>query len=332
MPMQTERRDEVQLIDAETVHRLLDYPGLMHALAEAHREDPPLVDRALLQPAAGGQHGDEAFLVQPAWVPGRALGVKMATVMPRNATRAGNRPSIHAAYQLFDGDTGEPLAGIDGTALTLRKTAADSGLGSHLLAAAGPRVLLMVGAGALAPHLIAAHRAAHSSIEQVLVWNRGRDRRNTLVQQLRDGGARAEPVDDLASAVPEADIISCATAATRPLIRGQWLRPGQHLDLVGAFNPVMRESDDDCVRRASLFVDLRLTTVESAGDLVQPIASGVITAQDVRADLFELCRGEHAGRSTGDEITLYKNGGGGHLDLFTAEHCHRRHADARRLA
>lgn len=319
-------------IDADTVHRLLAYPGLIDALESAHREPPPLVGRTLLQPDADSTHGDESFLVLPAWIPGRVMGVKMATVIPANASRPSRLPSIHAAYQLFDGTTGVPLATLDGTALTLRKTAADSGLGCRLLARGDARVLLMVGAGAMAPHLVAAHHAARPSIERVMVWNRNADNRDRLVDELCAQGIDAGAVDDLTEAVPHADIICCATAATEPLIRGTWLQPGQHLDLVGAFDPGMRESDDDCVRRAELFVDLPLSTVESAGDLVQPLADGVIARDDIRADLFDLCQGRHPGRSSTDAITLFKNGGGGHLDLFTAEHCHGRaladHRDA----
>lgn len=322
----------MQLIDADSVHGLLDYPGLIEALEAAHRGPMPLMDRSLLQAAERTAHAGESFLVLPAWVPGRALGVKMATVVPRNAGRADALPTIHAAYQLFDGDTGRPTAVIDGTALTLRKTAADSGLGCRLLARRDVHTLLMVGAGALASHLVAAHRAARPALERVLVWNRTPAGRDALVQRLRADGIDAEGVDALGEAVPQADVISCATASTQPLVEGARLRAGQHLDLVGSFSPAMREADDECVRRAAVFVDVRATTVEVAGDLCRPIADGVIDADDVRADLFELCTGAHPGRGGGDDITLYKNGGGGHLDLFTAEHalrCYRRGDETR---
>lgn len=315
----------MQFIDAEAVRQHLPYPDLINALEAHHRNPPPLVGRSLLQPAPDSDHAEESFLVLPAWIPGRVIGVKMATVIPANAERGAGDPTIHAAYQLFDGANGVPLACIDGTALTLHKTAADSGLGSRLLARADASTLLMVGAGALAPHLIAAHRAARPSLNRVLIWNRTPARRDALVADLRAQGLDAAPVETPAAGVGEADIICCATAATEPLIQGAWLRPGQHLDLVGAFNPAMRESDDDCVRRAEIFVDLRLSTVDSAGDLVQPIAAGVMDREDVRGDLFELCTGAVRGRSGEEAITLYKNGGGGHLDLFTAEHCWRSH-------
>ena len=308
----------MHVIDAETVHERLHYPGLIEALERAHRDSPPWIDRTLMQAPDHGVHQGEAFLVLPAWFPGRAMGVKMATVIPRNAD--AGRPTIHASYQLFDGDTGEPRANIDGTALTLRKTAADSALGSRLLSRSDSGTLLMVGAGALAPHLIAAHQAARPSLHRVLVWNRTPHHRDSLVEALRAEEIDAEAVDSIADAIPEADIICCATGTMEPLIKGQLLQPGQHLDLVGSFNPSMRESDNDCVRRARLFVDFRASTVDAAGDLFHPITDGVIEESDVVADLFELCGGRQSGRGNEAEITLFKNGGGAHLDLFAAEH------------
>ena len=317
----------MHVIDAETVHETLIYPALIEALAEAHRDSPPQTGRVLMQAPDHSAHHGESFLVLPAWLPGRAMGVKMATVIPRNAEpaeRGEARPTIHASYQLFDGQTGAPVATIDGTALTLRKTAADSALGSRLLSRPDARVMLMVGAGALASHLVAAHQVARPSLRDVRVWNRTPRRRDDLVEALRAEEVEAEGVDDLAAAVAEADVICCATSSMEPLVHGAWLRPGQHLDLVGSFNPSMRETDDECVRRARLFVDWRPTTVEAAGDLFHPITDGVIAESDIEADLFELCGGQATGRRDDREITLYKNGGGAHLDLFTAEHLAKR--------
>ena len=308
----------MHVIDAETVHEHLAYPGLIEALARCHRDTPPSSERVLMQAPDHGVHQGESFLVLPAWFPGRAMGVKMATVLPHNVD--AGRPTIHASYQLFDGQTGEATANIAGSALTLRKTAADSGLGSRLLSRPDAGTLLMVGAGAMAPHLIAAHQAARPSLERVLVWNRTSANRDDLVEALHAEDIEAGGVDDLAAAVAVADIVCCATATMEPLIRGEWLHPGQHLDLVGSFNPSMRETDDECVRRARLFVDARASTVEAAGDLFRPITDGVIDESDVLADLFELCSGHHRGRSDATEITLFKNGGGAHLDLFAAEH------------
>ena len=176
----------------------------------------------------------------------------------------------------------------------------------------------MVGAGGLAPQLVRAHLAARPSINSVRIWNRSADRRDALVQVLADEIDTA-PVDDLAQAVAAADIVSCATMTTLPLIHGAWLQPGTHLDLVGAFTPDMREADDEAIRRARIFVDSRQTTVGEIGELMIPIAHGVITENDVLADHYQLCHGT-AGRTASDQITLFKNGGGGHLDLMTARH------------
>jgi ornithine cyclodeaminase len=309
----------MRVIHGESVHRLLDYALLVEALAAAHREAPPLIGRSLLIPPEGAGRAGEGFLVLPAWAHGRAFGVKMVTILPGNALLADGPTSVQATYQLFEGRTGQPVAVLDGTALTLRKTAADSGLGAKLLAREEVRNLLMIGAGALAPHLIGAHLAVRPSLERVLVWNRSAPRRDRLLAELAARGVPAEGADDLEAAIREADVISAATMATEPLVRGAWLKPGTHVDLVGAYQPTMREADDEAVRRARIHVDFRGSTVDEAGDLTQPLAAGVIGEADVLGDLFDLCQGRAPGRRTAEEITLYKNGGGSHLDLFSAE-------------
>jgi len=240
------------------------------------------------------------------------LGVKLVTVFPENPAR-GRRPSVQAVYVMFDGTDGRPVAIMDGTELTYRKTSADSALGSRLLSRPDSRTLLMVGAGGLAPHLITAHRQVRPSIDRVLIWNRTRSKAERLAAELG-----AEVADDLRQAIPGADIISTATMAPEPLILGDQLSPGTHLDLVGAFLPHCREIDDEVIRRATIFVDSRDAAVHECGDLVIPLRSGLITEDDIEADLFQLCRGDHPGRSHLDEITLFENGGGGHLDLMTA--------------
>lgn len=309
----------MRFLDAAAVLALSPFGPLIEALAEAHRQARPEIGRVLLSPAAETGHGEEGFLVLPAWAPGRVLGVKMASVFPQNVAAGEGLPTVQAAYQLFDGRNGRPLAVIDGTVLTLRKTAADSGLGAKLLAREDAEVLLMIGAGALAPHLIEAHRTARPSIRKFLIWNRSAERRDHLVAQLRDEGLAVEVADDREAAVRAADVICAATMATEALVAGAWLKPGAHLDLVGGFTPEMREADDEAVRRSSVFVDYRGSTLGEAGDLTQPMEAGVLSETDVLADLFDLCQGRHPGRRNEDEITFYKNGGGGHLDLFTAE-------------
>jgi ornithine cyclodeaminase/alanine dehydrogenase-like protein (mu-crystallin family) len=300
---------EIAVIDAGDVARLAPYLELVDALERAHRQPAAVVERIVYGPDGGA----EKFLALPAWQPGEAIGVKLVTVFPDNPSSNG-LPSVQAVVVLFDGTNGTPLALIDGTELTYRKTAADSALGSRLLSRPDARTLLMVGAGGLASHLIAAHRAVRPSIERVLVWNRTRDK----AEQLVASGVADAVVDDLAAAAAEADIVCTATMTRQPLIMGSSLRPGTHVDCVGAYLPDHREIDDDVVRRAEIFVDSRVASLTEGGDLVIPIAAGVIGAADVRADLYELCRGEHPGRTGDEQITLFENCGGGHLDLMVA--------------
>lgn len=302
---------DIEIIDSDEVARLGDYLTLVDALEAAHREPPAAVERIVYGPDGRA----ERLLVLPAWQADEAIGIKLVTVFPDNPSSTG-LPSVQAVVVLFDGTTGAPLALIDGTELTYRKTAADSALGSRFLSRPDVSTLLMVGAGALAPHLIAAHRAVRPSIEHVVVWNRTAAKAEMLV----DAGVADAVAHDLAASAAEADLICTATLTKEPLIRGEWLRPGTHLDCVGAYLPDHREVDDEAVRRAQIYVDSRLATLSEGGDLVIPIAAGVIDAGDVRADLYELCQGTQQGRADGDgtTVTLFENGGGGHLDLMVA--------------
>ncbi len=308
---------QLPVIDGEDVARVLPYRELVDELEAAHRVPAPVSRRALFGP----EGSDQSFLALPAWLPGEAIGVKLVTVFPSNL--AAGRPSVQALYLLFDGTTGEPVALVDGTELTYRKTAADSALGARFLARDDASTLLMVGAGGLAPHLVAAHRVVRPSIERVLVWNRTPARAESVASAV--GGI---VVDSLEAAVADADVITTATMTRDPLVEGRWLRPGTHLDLVGSFRPDHREVDDDAVMRAQLYVDDREATLTEDGDLVIPLAAGTITTDDVRADLWELCRGDAPGRTDPAAITLFENGGGGHLDLMTARVAWRRWNDA----
>ena len=254
------------------------------------------------------------MLVWPAWLPGQHLGVKVVTMFPGNQVV----PAVQGLYLLFDGRNGSPLAVIDGTELTYWKTAADSALGADMLARTDVHSLLMVGAGALAPYLIRAYQAIRPGLQQVMVWNRTADKAHAVANAVQ--GTSASVATDLQAAVRAADIVCCATSSRAPLVMGQWLRPGTHLDLVGGYTPDMRESDDAAVRRARIFVDSRWFTVNHVGDLTQPIANGAISRTDVLGDLFELCSGQVQGRTEAHQITLFKSGGGAHLDLMTAQY------------
>jgi len=306
----------MRFIAAEKLRALLDYPYLVEGLARLHREAPPKVDRLLMEQA--GEAGDDPdfFMIWQAWQPGQVLGSKLVSGFPGN--RAAGLPTVQAVYLLFDGRDGRPLACIDGTELTYWKTAADSALGADFLAARDASVLLMVGAGAMAPHLIRAHLAVRPSIGRVMIWNRTMARAVELAESLALENAGVETAEDLKAAAAAADVICCATASRAPVIEGSWLKPGSHLDLVGSFTNEMRESDDEAARRARICVDSRWFTIGQCGDITGPLQSGAIVEADVTADLFDLCQGRAPGRQQASEITLFKNAGGAHLDLMVA--------------
>jgi alanine dehydrogenase len=264
------------------------------------------------------------LLLMPAWT-SRHLGIKLVTVFPDNVTRA--LPSVFGQYVLLDGRTGQSLALLDGTMLTKRRTACASGLAARYLAPHNARRLLMIGTGALAPHLVRVH-AKVRPIREVAIWGRRPAQAEALAQQLAASlpAAIGRPitvraVTDRKTAVGDADIVSCATLSKQPLVEGEWLRAGQHIDLVGAYTPEMRESDDKTVWRARVHVDTRAGALKEAGDIVQAIRNGTIDEDDVIADLFELVRGQQTGRLAGDDasITLFKSVGTALEDLAAAE-------------
>jgi ornithine cyclodeaminase len=310
----------MRFFDAEQVHSACAYRDLVAALKRYHQSDIDEVgDQLLSQPAAAG--GEDIMFLRSAWQRGQALGTKVITGCWNNPSTNG-LPAVHAIYCLFSGEDGRPLAVLDGTALTLRKTAADSALGASYLARDDVGTMLMVGAGAMAPHLIMAHAAMRPSITEVAVWNRSPEKAEAVISDLE--GRQAAPglafkvAKDLESAVRRADLVCTATRTEEPIIKGAWLKPGAHLDLVGAYKKEMREADDEAIRIASIFVNSRTSTIEDIGEIAIPIATGVIAEQDILADHVDLARGLHPGRTSSDEITLFKNGGGGHLDLMTA--------------
>ena len=304
-----------RIVDAATVERTLDYSSLVSTLDEAFRagrEVPLRHHHPIPQPAGR----DAMLLLMPAWSRGGAVGIKIVTVYPDNGRRG--LPAVIGTYLLLDGATGAPRAVIDGSTLTVRRTAAASALAASRLARADARRLVIVGTGALAPHLVRAH-AAVRPLREIIVWGRRREAAEDLAGRLAEEGFAASATADLASAVRAADIVSCATLAEQPLIRGEWLPLGCHLDLVGGFTPNMREADDEAVRRARIFVDTREGALHEAGDLVQPIAAGVISRADVVGDLFDLARGTVPGRESEEEITYFKSVGTALEDLAAAE-------------
>jgi alanine dehydrogenase len=305
----------MRIISAEDIDRALTYPALVDALTHAFRADvkvPVRHHHTIAQPGTAA-----TLLLMPAWTESgeRFLGCKMVTVFPDNA-KAGE-PSVYGNYFLMSGETGAALAIMDGRALTAWRTGAASALAARYLAREDAAHLVMVGAGALAPHLVRAH-ASVRPIRRVTLWNRMRSRAVSLAFGLAVGGVETEVTDDLESAVREADIVSCATLSSEPLIRGAWLKKGTHVDLVGGFTPKMREADDAAVKKARVYVDTRAGATQEAGDIVQPLKRKVIKEADIRGDLFELCRGKAKGRTSTTQITLFKSVGTAIEDLAAA--------------
>jgi ornithine cyclodeaminase len=254
------------------------------------------------------------LLLMPAWSDftgrgtssGGYLGVKIVTVNPDN--NLDGKPAVMGVYYLADGKTGEPLALIDGQALTVWRTACASALAASYLAREDAEHLVMIGAGKLAPHLVRAH-ASVRRLERVTIWNRNRERAEAVAAELAGETFDITVTDDRERAIRDADIVSAATISAEPLVEGCWLKEGAHLDLVGAFTPKLRESDDEAVRRSTLFVDTFVGALKEGGDLVQPLQAGVISRADVKADLAMLARAEHPGRQHAREITLFKSTG-----------------------
>jgi ornithine cyclodeaminase/alanine dehydrogenase-like protein (mu-crystallin family) len=263
--------------------------------------------------------GSTTLLLMPAWSKDWT-GLKTVTFKPDNG-KAG-LPTIQATYMLIDNKTGTPVVCMDGTQLTRMRTAAASALAADYLARKDAEVLVVIGAGALAPHFISAH-ASVRAIKKVIVVNRTEEKAVAVAKHAEAQGIDAF-VMDAESAVKQADIVSCITASTEPLVKGAWLKPGAHVDLAGAFRPTMRETDGEVVARASVYVDTREGALAEAGDLIQAQAEGKFDFADVRGDLFDLCRGKVKGRKNREEITLFKSCGTGLEDLVTAVMVHLR--------
>lgn len=321
-------------LSAQDLAAALEYRPLVERLRTAFREgrEAPVRHHHPLPPPSGAPPEETGtLLLMPAWTPEadgegasaersgeRYVGIKVATVFPSNARRS--LPSVLASYLLLSGETGEPLALLDGEELTLRRTACASALAADYLARKDAEHFLMVGTGNLAPHLVRAH-ASVRPYRRISVWGRTPEKARRLAERLREErtAPEVEAVPELESAVGEADVISCATLARDPLVLGRWLRPGTHLDLVGAFTPEMRESDDEAARRARVHVDTREGALAEAGDVLQPLESGALRRDEIVGDLFQLTRGEVPGRRAPDEITLFKSVGTALEDLAAAE-------------
>ncbi len=306
----------MRLIEMQDVHGMLDFPTVLAALETAHRRPQMEVAESLLGTL------DATYFVRHAVDSGRYMASKLITSFPGNLAR-GDLPAVQAIVVLFDGTNGRPLEIIDGTSITHWRTSADSALGAKYLARPDSETLLIIGAGEMSRWLARAHASVLPGLKQVRIWNRTVDRAVEVAAQLEAEGLPAEAVTGaLDEAIAAADVISACTRSTVPLIKGDLLKPGTHLDLVGGYTPQTREADDRAAARSRVFVDLRRSALHGVGDILQPIANGVMTEADILGELSDLVMGKVTGRTGPADITFYKNAGGGHLDLMLAELIH----------
>ncbi len=309
----------MKLVSPVEVDALLNWPDMINAIELAFRQGviQPVRHHHTVERPDGAA---STLLLMPAWSDFDALGnsskgymgVKIVTVSPDNG--AVSKPAVMGVYLLLDGKTGEPKALIDGQRLTLWRTAGASALAARYLAREDASKLVVLGAGALSGFLARAHSAIRP-INDISIWNRNFAGAEKVAAELIRDGFNARAVEDKDAAIAEADIITAGTLSTEPLILGKHLKAGAHVDLIGAFTPKMRESDDECIKRARVFVDTRDGALKEGGDIVQPIKAGVIDSGHIIGDLFDLTRGTMRGRQSTGEITLFKSVGAALEDL-----------------
>jgi len=271
-----------------------------------------------------GETRDNTLLLMPACNPGEDLGVKVVTINPGNS--ALGLPAIQGSYLYMDAPTGEIKAIIEAKNLTAKRTAATSALASKYLSREDANSLLMIGTGALSINLIRAH-AAVRPIKKVYVWGRNPQKAQKIVDQLAEDSFSVRVVEEIAQVIGKVSVVSCATLSETPLVLGSQLVPGQHIDLVGAYKPNMREADDATIRKSSVFLDSYEGGLKESGDIAIPLASGVMKKEDVLGDLFALCAKTKNGRSHANQITLFKSVGHALEDLTAAKYYYQKYVD-----
>jgi ornithine cyclodeaminase len=304
--------------DGETIEKNLGWRDTIEALRQMFREGCVAPVRHHHSMDIPGRQ-QATMLLMPAWLPGKYAGLKLVNVYPDNS-RIG-LPTIMGTYLLMDGASGAPLVSMDAGELTARRTAAASALASEYLSRKNSKKLLIVGSGRLAGYLGFAHGTVRN-IEEIRIWARSPEKALKIVEKYRNAGMHCIVSDTLEEDTSWADIISCATLSNEPLVLGKWLGPGVHLDLIGAFKPTMRETDDEAITKAQVFVDTREGALAEAGDLLLPMQKKLFRPEDIAAELSELASGAHQGRKGEKEITLFKSVGASLEDLAAAVRCY----------
>jgi ornithine cyclodeaminase len=302
----------MQILSAESINSLLDWDGVLDALHNAHLGPRPVGDSFFLGDA------DYGLLSRGVIFPGSGAGLKLASMYPANTSATPPLPVEDAAFLVIDENTKAIAAILDGPEISRWKTPADSALAAKKLSREDSRVLLVLGAGPIAKALVDVYLHIRPSIREVLLWNRTSSKLDKTFADLKARNINVQVVTDLDAAVKQADIITSATSSSTPLIRGEFVRPGTHVDLIGGYRPDMQEADSDVLAKARIFVDDR-STAACSGDIQIPLLAGVISQEQIEGDLFDLCQNSAFTRAA-DEITVYKNAGGAHFDLVVSQY------------
>jgi len=306
----------MKFFDENEITQAISYTELVAKLRYSFQEKYEVPDRIHYQFRSGQGHEDSTLLLMPAWQDEQYVGLKLLTVSPQNDGK--KLPTIQGIYVLADAKNGAILAQFDAKSLTNLRTASASALASEYLSREKASSMLMLGTGALAPHMIKAHCAVRP-IEQVLVWGRNLEKAGKLCAELNIPGVEIVPIQSIEQNISNVDIISTATSSEYPLVLGRDLRAGQHVDLVGAFKPTWREADDLVIKDSSVFVDTRGGTLKESGELLIPMKKGLINEKHIKADLFDLCNGAHKGRTNEQEVTCFISVGYALEDLAACE-------------
>ncbi|MCB0651052.1 MAG: ornithine cyclodeaminase family protein [Saprospiraceae bacterium] len=303
-------------IDSTFIENHSSFPELVEILRTAFAEHKMIVPMRHHHDFPNPGHSkDSTMLLMPAWEPEKNAGVKIVAISPDN--RDKNLPTIQGTYLYFDAPSGSLLAILEAKTLTNKRTAAASALAADFLSRKNASTLLMIGTGSLAPDLVRAHCSTRP-IRQIWIYGRNHQKAKAISERLKQEGFNIQAIDSLDHYVPKADIISCATLSETPLFPGKLLQPGQHLDLVGSYKPNMREADDETITRSDIFLDNYSGGLKETGDIVIPIQKGIMSSEDIKADLFELSAGIKPGRQHDDQITLFKSVGHALEDLAAA--------------
>ena len=305
----------MKVYDRENVASSLQYGILIEALRKAFSSKITAPER--VQHTIKNKNGSDAtLLLMPAWKIGEHIGIKIVSVFPENTTN--NMNAVHANYFLMNANDGKPVAVMDGTELTLRRTACASALAADYLVNKNVDTLLMIGTGNLAPHMIKAHCVVRN-YSRILIWGRNEEKAERLALSLNIKDKEIVAKNDIKEALNVADVISCATLTQKPLIMGDWIKPGQHLDLVGAFTPDMAEADSKAIAKSKVVVDTYEGALSESGELINALKEGRIKKEHILSDLRELVLEEKKIRKDSNDITLFKSVGTALEDLAAAE-------------